>query len=110
MADDVRTLTARLIAGDLGVGPESMAQALTGGSVEELVAAALIAGEDGPLGRAATLATSTRDRQLVAIARAHLSGDDDLVDVLVRDHLSDHPDQVLAAWIAFQRRPPRSAG
>ena len=46
------------------------------------------------------LARTTRDRQLVAIARAHLAGDADLLDALVRDHLVDHPDSRLAAWIA----------
>jgi hypothetical protein len=37
---------------------------------------------------------------LVAIATAHLADDTDLLNALVRDHLSDHPDNVLAAWIA----------
>ena len=36
----------------------------------------------------------------MAIARAHLAGDADLLDALVRDHLVDHPDSRLAAWIA----------
>jgi hypothetical protein len=67
-----------------------------------LVAAALFAasGRDGLLARAAMAATTTRDRQLVAIAGAHLSGRADLVDALARDHLVDHPDSVLVAWIA----------
>jgi hypothetical protein len=29
-----------------------------------------------------------------------LRGDSDLLDVLVREHLAEHPDNVLAAWIA----------
>jgi hypothetical protein len=36
----------------------------------------------------------------VAIAIAHQRGDGDLVDALARDHLVDHPDSVLVAWIA----------
>lgn len=69
-----------------------------------LVAAALFATDaDALMARAAGLATTTRDRQLVAIARAHLSGDGDLVDALARDHLVDHPDNVLVAWIAGAR-------
>jgi hypothetical protein len=36
----------------------------------------------------------------VAIATAHLRGERDLVDALARDHLVDHPDNVLVAWIA----------
>lgn len=66
-----------------------------------LVAAVLIdsAGPDR-LSRAAELAGNTRDRQLVAIAAAHLAGDHDRLDALVRDHLVDHPDNLLVAWIA----------
>ena len=66
-----------------------------------LVAAALHAADAGALlARAADAATTTRDRQLVAIAAAHLRGEHDVVDALARDHLVDHPDSVLAAWIA----------
>ena len=45
------------------------------------------------------MAVTTRDRQLVEIASAHLRGDADRVEDLARDHLSDHPDSVLVAWI-----------
>ena len=66
-----------------------------------LVAAALHAPDaDALLARAAAAATTTRDRQLVAIAAAHLRGEHDVVDALARDHLVDHPDSVLAAQIA----------
>ena len=44
-------------------------------------------------------AATTRDRQLVAIAAAHLAGDAGRVEDLARDHLADHPDSVLVAWI-----------
>lgn len=43
---------------------------------------------------------TTRDRQLIAIAAAHLAGDADRVDALARDHLVDYPDSILVAWIA----------
>jgi hypothetical protein len=43
----------------------------------------------------------------VAIATAHLRGERELVDALARDHLVDHPDNVLVAWIA---RASHSAG
>jgi hypothetical protein len=71
-----------------------------------LVAAALFA-SDGErlLVLAGGLARSTRDRQLVAIASAHLRGERDLVDALARDHLVDHPDNVLVAWIASASNP-----
>ncbi len=66
-----------------------------------LVAAALFAADgQGLLARARELAATTRDRQLVAIATAHERGERDLVDALARDHLVDHPDSVLVAWIA----------
>ena len=66
-----------------------------------LVAAALFAADGGDLmARAGGVAVTTRDRQLVAIAAAHLRGERDLVDALARDHLVDHPDNVLVAWIS----------
>ena len=67
-----------------------------------LVAAALVApdGGDGLLARAEAVASTTRDRQLVAIAAAHLRGERERVDALAREHLVDHPDSVLVAWIA----------
>ena len=37
---------------------------------------------------------------MVAIARAWLAGDDELVDALARDHLVDHPDSYVVSWIA----------
>ena len=72
-----------------------------------LVAASLFAPDaDRLLERAAVLAATTRDRQLVAIAIAHQGGDADLVDALARDHLVDHPDSVLVAWIAGANHHP----
>ncbi len=66
-----------------------------------LVAAALFAADGHALLTcAAGCAVTTRDRQLVAIAAAHLDGDGELVDALARDHLVDHPGCVLVAWIA----------
>jgi hypothetical protein len=66
-----------------------------------LVAAALFADDGSDLmARAGSVAATTRDRQLVAIAIAHRHGDRDRVDALARDHLVDHPDSVLVAWIA----------
>src|SRR4051794_19377218 len=59
---------------------------------------------DRLMARADALAITTRDRQLVAIACAHRGGDAELVDALARDHLVDHPDNVLVAWIAGARR------
>jgi hypothetical protein len=52
------------------------------------------------MARAAACAASTRDRQLVAIAFAHLAGETDRVDALAREHLIDYPDSVLVSWLA----------
>jgi hypothetical protein len=111
MADDTNLLIRRLIAGDAEASARLQALAAGATSPTLLVAAAL-AGRDGDrlLARAAAAATTTRDRQLVAIAAAHLAHDAERLDVLVRDHLADHPDSILAAWIASQhQRPGRPA-
>jgi len=62
--------------------------------------AALLEGHPERIDEALAVATTRRDRQLVAIARAHLRGDHQLVDALARDHLADHPDSFMVAWIA----------
>lgn len=73
-----------------------------------LVAAALFAPDgDELMVRAQRLAATTRDRQLVAIATAYRSGERERVDALARDHLVDHPDNVLVAWIAGASRHPK---
>lgn len=76
-----------------------------------LVVAALVAEAPRRLDRARSIASTSRDRQLVAIAHAHIAGDHDLVDALARDHLVDHPGSIVVAWIAsgaVSRRPPES--
>jgi hypothetical protein len=107
MPPDIERLLLRLIGGDVTAPDEILAWASTNDSPALLVAAALVTEQPsepaGFLARAAKHAATTRDRQLVAIAGAHLSEDRDLLDALVRDHLSDHPDNILAAWIASQR-------
>jgi hypothetical protein len=106
MPTDIEVLLRRLIGGDETAPAEILERAETDDSPGLLVAAALVTDEPtGLLARAAKSATTTRDRQLVAIATAHLDDDSDLLDALVRDHLSDHPDNVLAAWIAARHSP-----
>lgn len=70
--------------------------------LRQLVVEALLTPADSRvlLAQAEAAATTTRDRQLVAIAAAHLRGEGDRVDALAREHLVDHPDDVLVAWIA----------
>jgi hypothetical protein len=62
------------------------------------------------LERAWTVATTPRDRQVIAIARARLAGNDELVDAFARDHLVDHPDSYIVAWIASSAAHARRDG
>jgi hypothetical protein len=94
-------LLHQLVVGDAAAITEIVEASRTSDDPMTLVAAALFAPDgEGLMARAAARAATTRDRQLVAIATAHLRGERDLVDALARDHLVDHPDNVLVAWIA----------
>lgn len=105
MPDDNTALIRRLIGGHPDAPAEILGLALQSSSTPLLVAAALLAGDPRLLIRAVQHASTTRDRQLVALAEAHLRGNADLLQVLVRDHLSEHPDNLLAAWIAGRPLP-----
>jgi hypothetical protein len=93
-------LLHRMIGGSRDARTEVLARAASSTSPPLLVAAAVLAGDPEVLARAGRHAATVRDRQLVAVAHARLRGDDDLFDALVRDHLAEHPDNLLAAWIA----------
>jgi hypothetical protein len=94
-------LIHRLVIGDAAAITAIVESSRTSEDPMILVAAALFASDAAALmARAEVMAATTRDRQLVAIASAHLRGERDRVDVLARDHLVDHPDNVLVAWIA----------
>lgn len=102
-AGDPRTveLIRRLLRHDADAPAEILARSATSTSPGLLVAAAILADRPSPaIDRAQRCAATTRDRQLVALAAARLAGDGMLLDALVRDHLADHPDDSLAAWIA----------
>jgi hypothetical protein len=103
--DITRALLHRLVEHDPSAAAEVVVAAPTSGSPSLLVAAALLALAPELLLRAGALATTTRDRQLVALGQAYLAGETDRLDVLVREHLGEHPDNLLASWIAG--RPPR---
>jgi hypothetical protein len=106
MPADIDNLLNRLIGGDPTAAAEILHRAKTASTPKLLVAAALITNEPHELlARAAQNAITTRDRQLVAVATAHLDDNTDVLDVLVREHLSDFPDNILAAWIASQCIP-----
>jgi hypothetical protein len=101
MPNDVDDLLGRLVEGRTGAGDEILIRAWTDNSPPLLVAAAMLADEHrGLIARAARHAVTTRDRQLVAIAGAYFDRDEDRLDALAGDHLSEHPDNALAAWIA----------
>lgn len=108
MPDETAALLGRLISGDQAAVTAVRTRARTSDVPALLVAAAVISGDrDGLLlTRAATHAATTRDRQLVAVAEAYLGRDHARFDALIRDHLADHPDNVLAAWMAA-RHPHR---
>jgi len=94
-------LLRRLVVGDDAAIAAIIEASRTSDDPLILVAAALFATDgEGLLDRARDSATTTRERQLVAIATAHRRGERELVDALARDHLVDHPDNVLVAWIA----------
>ena len=93
-------LLLRLIGGDPHAADEVLTLAKGTDDPSVLVAAGLLAQEHSYLDRAARCAVTVRDRHLVVLAKAHLEHRADLFDALIRDHLADHPDHVLAAWIA----------
>ncbi len=102
---DTDRLIHQFIGGDAAATAGIVDRARTSHEPILLVAAALIdPSATDLLARATQLATNTRDRQLVAIAAAHINGDHDRVDALTRDHLVDHPDSLLVAWIAAAAR------
>jgi hypothetical protein len=105
---DTTELVRQLIAGDRTLANGLLRRAKTSTEPMVLVVAALThPAETTLLGRALRVASSTRDRQVIAIASAFLAGATDRVDALAREHLVDNPDSVLVAWLASSA-PPRA--
>jgi hypothetical protein len=102
-AESANVIHQLAVGGDAAIA-QVIEGARTSDDVITVVAAALFApaGNNDLMKRAATLATTTRDRQLVTIAIAHLEGNAGRVEDLARDHLVDHPDSVLVAWITSE--------
>jgi hypothetical protein len=90
----------RAIGGDPAAVAWTLERAATADDPVLVAMAALLAGDPSGLARAERLAVTTRDRQVAAIARAHLAGDAELVDALARDHLVSYPDSLIVSWIA----------
>jgi hypothetical protein len=98
---DPEHLVRRLVSGDEATIAAIVEASQAGEDPLILVAAALFSSDGAALlARAERAATTTPERQLVAIAGAHLRGERELVDALAREHLVEHPDSVLVAWIA----------
>ena len=93
-------LVRSAVGGDPASAAAVVKEAATSVSSAVLVTAAVLTGEPAYVRRAADCAVTPRDRQLVELARTHLAGDADRLGALVRDHLVEHPDHLLAAWIA----------
>ena len=94
------TSIRKAIGGDVAAISWIVAQADTIDDALVITMAALLEQRPHRLERAGAVAATSRDRQVVAIARAHLDEESELVDALARDHLVDYPDSLIVAWIA----------
>src|SRR3954471_12387959 len=101
--DEVDRSVRQAMVGDAHALSTLVTQADASDEVLLITMAALVEGLPARLDRAGELAARTRDRQVVAIARAHLEGKNELVDALARDHLADYPDSLIVSWIAADR-------
>lgn len=98
--DAAATVIRQAIGGDVDAIAWITAEADTTDTAVLIVMAALLEQQPTRLDRAGAVASTSRDRQVVAIARSHLGGERELVDALARDHLVDHPDSLIIAWLA----------
>jgi hypothetical protein len=98
--DSAETVIRRAIGGDPGAITWILTQADTSESAVVIALAALLERLPVRLEQAIAAASTSRDRQVVELARAHLDGRSELVDALARDHLVDYPDSLIVAWIA----------
>src|SRR3954469_12765005 len=106
MSDERAEATIRrAIGGDEGAIASVVASAMDTDDARMVALAAVFTSRTDWIARAHSLARTTRDRQLVAISASHLAGERDLVQMLARDHLADHPDSLIVAWIASDPRP-----
>jgi hypothetical protein len=107
MTDDgVDDPIRRAIGGDGDAIAWIAGHADASGDAIVIVMAALLDGQPSRLDRARAVAATSRDRQVVEIARAHLDGERELVDALARDHLVDHPGSLIVSWIASHAVAP----
>lgn len=102
----VEATIRRAIGGDEPTIASVVANVMEADDARLVALAALLTARTDWIARAHTLALTTRDRQVVAISACHLAGNHDLAQMLARDHLADHPDSLIVAWIASD--PSRS--
>ena len=98
--DPLDATIRRAIGGDQDAIGAVLAGATTSDDARIVALGAVLASRPDWIARAQALAVTSRDRQVVAISASHLSGDHGLVKLLARDHLCDHPDSLIVAWIA----------
>jgi hypothetical protein len=98
--DGVEAMVHSAIGGDADARSWVVAHADAIDDAVLVAMAALIERVPDRLDRAAAVAATSRERQVVALARAHLLEQHELVDALARDHLVDYPDSLIVAWIA----------
>jgi hypothetical protein len=98
--DGIEIVIRQAIGGDADAIAWILGHAGTTDETIVIAMAALLERNPNRLDHARLVAATSRDRQVVAIAGAHLDGDSDLVDALARDHLVDFPDSLIVAWIA----------
>jgi hypothetical protein len=101
------TLIRRAIGGDREAIGRIVETAEGSGQAVAMAMAAVLADDPARLAPARLAAGTSRDRQIVEIATAALQGDRDRVDALARDHLVDHPDSLIGAWLAAEVGRPR---
>ena len=97
-------LVRQFTAGDPAAPALLAAAAPTSTDPVLLVAAALATADPALLGRAAAVAGTAHERRLVDIAAAHLDGAADRARLLARDHLADHPDSLIATFVAHPQK------
>jgi hypothetical protein len=105
---DVGLTVRQAIGGDRGAVTWIIAEADVTTDPVIITMAALLEGRPERLRQALAAAQTSRDRQLVAIADACLTGDRALVDALARDHLVDHPGSFIVAWMASNPTQPQA--
>jgi len=96
----VEATIRRAIGGDEAAIASVVASAMDCDDARLVALAAILSCRPDWIARAHHLALTTRDRQVVAISASYLAGERDLVQMLARDHLADHPDSLIVAWIA----------